>query len=322
MKRWHGVMLVVSALVALAAVASEEPAERVLGPAVQAIQRAAIVKEPAEREQALREGIRAGLLSADPEVRREVFSYLCRMSDRWLDLRPYTDLLEQYAAVPGEGGRGLRLADDVELFRAPREERIELYRRAIVEGKVLLKRGTPLDRWNAVRGAAWQGLDELRPLIETYYPLTPGLAADTPIEQLRLWLDLRAGAIDREDALRLASQRLAKLEDREFESRMDGDPIFKQTVLQNAQDACALNPFTGERNPACASLYEIAKKQKERHAQREAQARAAGAERPPRGIGGPGTWLEQLEDMSRPVRVIPPDQLEEVRRTRRLPPRT
>ena len=50
--------------------------ERVWGPAVQAIQRAAFVKEPAGREQALREAIRDALLSPDGAIRQETFEYL------------------------------------------------------------------------------------------------------------------------------------------------------------------------------------------------------------------------------------------------------
>jgi hypothetical protein len=270
------------------------------------IQQAAATKDPVQREQALREAIRDGLLSTDPAVRREVFSYLSQ-NDRWLDLRPYTDLLEQYAAIPAEGGRGLRLADDVELFRAPRERRVEACRHAITEGTVRLRRGTEFIRFTAILLAARDGLNELTDVIQAYHSeMHPKEQGELPLAQVMLRLDLGAGAKDLEDALRLASQRLAKLDATEFAGRMDSDPIFKQTVLQTARDACAANPFTHELNPGCCAIREIAARQKRLHDQRDAEMKAAGTPPAPVEIGGPSTWLDQLREVSQPIRLSPP----------------
>lgn len=316
-------LLITLVLVAAPGVATSPPGIPEPPPGIKkkldAIAAAARSSDVNAREQALREAIRDGLLSPDAAVRKEVFSYLCEMSHRWLDLRPFFDVIEEYGRLFGEKQIAWAL-DEAEYRLLPRETRLALCRQAIVDGEARGPHGRPWPRVSGMGLAATDGLAELLPLIEEYHSaLGWEDQKAAPISRLRLELSLRAGATDREDALRLAALRLAKLEDCELEQRMEQDTIFRQTILQTARDACAINPFTGERNLGCAAMHEVARRQKRLHAERQAEARAAGAEPEPQELGGPGTWLDQLVDASRLDPVIPPDQAEEVRRTRRLP---
>jgi hypothetical protein len=203
-------------------------------------------------------------------VANEVFGYLEKHM-RWLDLRPFVDLLEEYHWL--DRGRGL--ADHAELFRAPRDERLRVYAAAIVEGSTKLKRGTPLPRQSAMLLASDDGLAELKPLIETYYPEEPAdVRSGLPLPELLTRLDLGAGAIDREDANRLASERIAAMKDGEFRDRMNTDEAFRKVVDQIATYVCAIDAFAPRRNSGCASIKDVVKRQLQLEKTAEA-ARAA-----------------------------------------------
>jgi hypothetical protein len=51
------------------------------------------------------------------------------------------------------------------------------------------------------------------------------------------------------------------MDDDDFSSRMERDQGFRAAVLQVARDSCALNPFSGGRNPGCADINNVVRRQ-------------------------------------------------------------
>lgn len=258
----HEFLLVVTfgILVAQASPANE-PGGVPWCPQFQAIQDAARIPDPAKREAALREAIRKGLLEKDPALANEVLGYLGRNS-RWLDFRPFEDIINEYGRInPYSRNTGWFL-DEAELVRMPRDERLRTYSAAIVDGKAALKRGTPMIRLTAIASAAIDGLAELKPLIEAHYAeLSAEDQQAFPLKELLLWADLGTGAIDREDAARLASERLAAMKDDEFRDRMNTDPAFQTVVDKVSSYVCGVDPYLVRRNPGCASIKAIVGRQ-------------------------------------------------------------
>jgi hypothetical protein len=244
-------------------------------PAERAVRDAASLRDPAEREAALREAIRKGLLESEPKVANEVLGYLGDQM-RWLDLRPFEDLLTEYGRIDPLHYRATWLLDQAELFRTPRDERLRIYSAAIVEGRTTLKHGRPLPRQSAMLLASDDGLIELKPLIETYYPEEPAdVRSGLPLPELLTRLDLGAGASDREDANRLASERVAAMKDTEFRDRMNTDEAFRKVVDQIATYVCAIDGFAPRRNPGCTSIKDVVKRQLQLEKTTEEAARAA-----------------------------------------------
>src|ERR1039457_2694452 len=150
------------------------PADAIVGgvlnltPAQKAIYDAASVRDPRQREQALRQAVREGLFAKDREVRNQVFSYLSQNS-RWIDLRPFAGIIEQFSKIDPLH-RGLWLLDDNQLARASRDERLATYRTAILAGEARLGRGRPLTRESAMAFAAADGMAEVEPLVTQFSP--------------------------------------------------------------------------------------------------------------------------------------------------------
>ena len=173
------------------------------GPEFQVIQDAARIADPVEREAALRQAIRKGLLETPPEVAGLVLGYLGEHS-RWLDVRPFEDIITEYGRVnnPTSSNVGWFI-DSIELPRMSRDERLRLYSAAIVDGSTTLPHGWLLLRQIAMGMGAIDGLAELRPLIAVHYQeLSSEAQRQNPLPELLIRLDLGAGAIDREDAAR------------------------------------------------------------------------------------------------------------------------
>ncbi len=242
----------VLAAVLVAATASSTPiVERPWGAAVQRIQKAASLTDARERDAALRSALQQALLEADDGGPQEVIEFL-GLHVRWIDLRPFADLLERFdRAHPG--GHGASLLGDSEWCHLGREERLVLYRTAIVEGSAPLRAGArPMIRSVAVRSAAAEGLAELKPLIGEYYQrLPPEDQTVLPLPQLMLTLDLRSGADDADGAVTLAIQRVAAMADEVLARRMLNEADFREVVLRLAGDSCLMNPFTHVRNAGC-----------------------------------------------------------------------
>lgn len=230
--------------------------ERRWGPAVQRIISAARAGDAGSREIAVRQAIEAGLLHSDRKTRDEVFSFLSQ-NNRWIDLRPYGDILEQFGKVDGQH-RGLWLLDEAELAHGPREMRLGFFQKAIVNGGLTLPHGRGLPRELAMSFAAIQGLAELEPLVERYADqVEERWKKGFEFETFPVLFRLGSGAQDREDALLLASQRLSATAGHEVKAKMDGDAGFRGAVLQVARDVCATDPFSDRRNPGCTDMKNV-----------------------------------------------------------------
>jgi len=161
-----------------------------------------------------------------------------------------------------------------------RDERLRIYSAAIVEGRTTLQHGWPLLRQTAIGAAAIDGLAELKPLIEAHYPEESAeVRSAFPLPELLVRLELGAGASDREDANRLASERLAAMKDADFRDRMNTDAAFQKVVGDIATYVCAVDTFAPRRNPGCASIKDIVKRQS---SSTRKFARRAARRQPPR----------------------------------------
>lgn len=231
-------------------------------PEEQAIYDAARISDPGAREAALRQTIRKGLLESPPEVARLVLGYLGDHS-RWLDVRPFEDLITEYGRSNNPTSRNVGwFLDSIELARMSRDERLRLHTLAIVDGSTTLRHGWTLLRQSAMLLASDYGLAELKPLIEAHYAeLLPGEQRNVALPEVLIRLDLSAGGADREDANRLAGDRLATMKDTEFRERMNTDAAFQKVVTEIASYVCAVDPYRRRRNPGCASIKEIVKRQ-------------------------------------------------------------
>jgi hypothetical protein len=291
-----------SLFVALVMIAqADEPEMRPgLFPAQRAIRDAAMISEPAKRETELREAIRKGLLESDHETASLVFGYLSDAS-RWLDLRPFDDILMQFSKVDPVH-RGAWLLDQAEVPRMPRDERLRVYAEAIVNGSVTLRHGWPMPRQTAIFLASDDGLAELKPLIEAHYgEMALEVQRATPLAEALVRLDLGAGASDREDAARLASERLAAMSDVEFRDRMDADAAFRTVVETLSSFVCRVDPFRARRNPGCASIKSVVRRQVqvvENAAHARALAAGTGLAAPQESEDWHMTWLGHMQDAS------------------------
>ncbi len=267
------------------------------GPQLQAIHDAASLRDPVEREASLRQAVRRGLLESGPDTANEVFGYLSR-SIRWLDLQPLEDIVMEFSRVDPTH-RGIWLLDEAALLRTPRDERLRVYSTAIVNGSTTLGHGRPLPRQSAMLAASDDGLSELRPLIETHFADEPAeVRRDFPLPELLTRLDLGAGAADREDAGRLASERLATMKDVDFRQRMDTDPAFEKVVVAVSSYVCDVNPYLRRRNPGCASIKDVVRRQLELEAAARTATKGASVRSAQEYEEWRGTWLASMQESS------------------------
>jgi hypothetical protein len=146
------------------------------------------------------------------------------------------------------------------LALASREERATIYATAISQGKVRVPGGDFLDRTNALGMAALDGIEELAPSLETY---SGELNRARPSEEayadiLLSAIRLRAGAVNRADALNRHANRISALSDKELRRRMEDDPGFRGATLALARAACSQ-----EITEPCRKLAELALRQEQ-----------------------------------------------------------
>lgn len=269
------------------------------------IQQAMQIEEPGLRRDALRRAVAAGLLAGPSQESRElVFRYLNEHS-RWIDLTEFADLLEQYSKLDSYPDRPLDALDMAELRKAPRSERAGTYTRSIQEGQVVLRRsGVKLLRQSALMAAAWDGLEELRPLIEAYLNEAPRSQRATLLPTL----ELRAGGDDANDAAIRGAKRLAAMPDQELWTRMD-DAGFREAALAVVRYVCEANPFTGAVEPQCTTLQAVAERQgrlfKQKVAESGGGACALSPLNAPRGATVAPAWLAHFTSAANPGVYMP-----------------
>jgi hypothetical protein len=263
------------------------------GPLARPVCDAAKLKDPVEREKTLRVALQERLLSTDNITRDQVFKYLSENS-RWLDLRPYGELLEEFAKLDSRP-RGLWLLDEAELAHRARDERIEVFRRAITEGRITLAHGRPITREVAMSFAALTGLTELQGLVEDHKNEVDDVwKRSLKFESFPALFELTAGAADREDAVRRGAMKLASMGDDDFAIRMESDPGFRSAVLQVATDACAPNPLAEQRSPSCLEFREVSKRQVTLQKRRQAALPSKSQEAAREATRVAPTWLDSL----------------------------
>ena len=59
----------------------------------------------------------------------------------------------------------------------------------------------------------------------------------------------------------MAAERMAAMSDDEFAAQMDEDLGLRSAVLEVARYACAIDPFSGARNPGCVGVRDVATRQ-------------------------------------------------------------
>jgi hypothetical protein len=108
------------------------------------------------RVEAGRKAIREALFSSDQGVSGASGRFLLTLSDQ-VDLRPYTGVFEEFCRASTSCFWKSENADYLELRFGARENRVEIFERAIRSGGTKLPRGTSLLRWMAVHWAGHRG---------------------------------------------------------------------------------------------------------------------------------------------------------------------
>ncbi len=181
---------------------------------------------------------------------------------RWIDLRPFASIVIQFSKIGQNGASGLWMLDDLELMRAPRSRCEDVYRMAIMDGGITLPHGRPLPRRAAIRGACYEEMDSLAPLIREY------VKAEYPEEGAKLLtaLELGAGAEDREDAIRLSARHLPEMDAAAVYDKMTADGDFRSVVIWATRrrflhSIWITMPFGGTKT--CVSTTTASKRKKE-----------------------------------------------------------
>jgi hypothetical protein len=204
--------------------------------------------------------IRNGLITFNREIADETFTFLSENS-RWIDLHPVSDVLVEFASSD-PNCRGLGLLDHNELARAPLPVRKELYRRAIEKGAAPMNRGSGLARESAIIFAAFEGMTDLRPLIDQYAAsVEPHWKEALEFNSIPALLELTNGATDRDAAADMAATRLTTMGDETLRARMEADEGFRAAVSRLTDYLCARNPFTGRATEGCRKVREVVQRQ-------------------------------------------------------------
>lgn len=173
----------------------------------------------------------------------------------------YRECVEYYVKVnpddPWAWGLKDMLADD-RLKAMPRSERVRIYMAAVRNGEVGIGRSYSLKMPEALGAAAWQGLEEFLPEIESRKaelgeaPEAPGVS----LADMLLWeLRLRAGAETETEANAAHVKSLEEMGADRFARLMAEDPAFRALNAGFARTSCAGPLKTSERCRAFGRLY-------------------------------------------------------------------
>lgn len=192
-------------------------------------------KESHDRE--VKGAIERGLCSQEKDARDVAYRFASDWRLRRLDLRSLKPALECFDALE-QADRGHSLLVDAEFYLAPRDARLQAYRRAILDGEARVGERLVL-RSDAIWAACYEGLGELKPLIDEWLPKLPRETRDSLEREGRLaLLELRAGASDHEDGTRRAVERLAASAPENLARRLVKEEGFRRAVSDVAEEAC------------------------------------------------------------------------------------
>ncbi len=200
------------------------------------------------------------LLIEDQTTRTEAFEYLYN-HQRWLDLRPWADVLAEFDKLQ-DSDYGQIMLSRAALLSGPREERLAAYKSAIESGSFACSRSYRLLAFDALRFAALDGFEELLPTIrDKYDSFPPSTKRNLPLEWVTAHMELRHGAADRDDAGRLAVMRISQMNDHVFLRRMEEDPGFRKAVMDSTKFVCAVDPYRGGYSKDCDYLTDVLMRQ-------------------------------------------------------------
>ena len=231
----------------------------VCGEKTEKICQALRIPSPGRRVAEARAALEEALKAEDPHVARAVGAMVQKLRSR-VDLRPFADLFA--TACEKSKGRcfwGPAEEDWSLVWAGSRSERLDVFERAIRSGSAQLARGTLVQRRWAVRYAAEQGLEELRPLSSEYIAtLTEARLKKLDLANVPSMFELCSGAGGYVDAARRAGSRIAVLPDQEFEIRMSEDEGFRDAVLLVAGRVCETDPLMNAVAPECSLVAAVA----------------------------------------------------------------
>jgi hypothetical protein len=204
---------------------------------VPALCEAAKLEDKDQRERALLRAFEEALESADAQVREAAFRHLSSLwYGRWpaLDPRPLAPALVRFDELEGDD-EARCLLDRAALYFAPRPDRLDVYRRAIVEGSAPAGEHYVVSRETAMESAAREGLLELRELVERYYGQTDQgsrQSLEFGLDYLLVSIDLRGGGVDRKDTDARAARRLTEVPPEQLWARMSSSPLSWGVVVR------------------------------------------------------------------------------------------
>jgi hypothetical protein len=250
------------------------------GEKVQQLCEAARISNVAERHDKLRRLIAVALEVDDEDVREQAFSYLAQVSPFPLDPRPLRTSLERFDELGDlDARRGRSLYDMAKLAYAPRAQRAELYRRAIIEGSAAVGDYGSLPRSAAMEMASREGLVEVGQAIREHYSeLDPTERESSgPLEGLLAAMELRNGGENYGDSGATAMRRLNQMTDDDLGARIETSAGWRRALLDVKHQVCQSIPPAPECEPFVSlmrrqlSLFDQRRKQRA-----QAQAVAAG----------------------------------------------
>jgi hypothetical protein len=211
------------------------------------------VEDPEERREAVDKALFEVLVLGDYHTCIAARLFIVKLT-RWYDFRPHEQVFREVAQTHG-GCSFLSILDMQDVQLAPRQERLDLLRRILLDGEVQLRRGTVLGRSNAIIWVCNEGMSSLLPLAEkNYSELGNAMKSSCSREKLRLECELKSGAENRGDALVRAADALLRMDPSELEERANESTVFEDLIAQYAKSACEENPIDHMSSPACGTF--------------------------------------------------------------------
>ncbi len=218
----------------------------------------------AERETQIRAALRR-VLSSDAEGAVSDVARLVKALEVGIDFRPYADIFN--ARCQGKPGGCFWEPSDEDralVKHGSRRERLRILEAAIRSGSVHLPNGLVIPRAEAVRTAAYDGLEELSPLSQQYLAV---LSAEWKrrhgLDSVTAMFELCGRAASSADAPRLGVQRLSAMWPADLAACMRTDPGFHDAALEVARRTCEPDPLTRRPSPECRLVADIGQQQRD-----------------------------------------------------------
>ncbi len=251
----------VCALLCVAPIGSAQGSfETVPFPQREALLAAMRIEDPQERTLAVDDVLHEVLVRGDAQTRFAATDHILRLS-RWYDFRPHESVF--YQALERYGNWTLVYMLDIQdLMLGDRGKLITALKRALVEDRIELPHGRPLDRNSAIRWVGREGITELRALAEQSYPtLSPQSQESYPLEKFWLEFELGKGARNREDVYVKTADHLLAMDSAELHERANTEDLLAHIITDRVRQACERNPIDYSRNKACDMFYTLWQRQ-------------------------------------------------------------